>query len=128
MNTHEDIKVSAGPVEFALEYRAFDRVQGWTIHVYGPRQGKREEVLRFDCFDHNPHFHLGWSHLDRMFVPIPDTDDPLDWAFEEMRTHLPEMLCESGVPELAAELDMAAINSSLDVLRAQVDAQTKTAA
>ena len=119
--------VSAGALEFALEYRRFAREQGWTIHVYGPRNGKREEILRFDCFDVNPHFHLGWSYLDRMFVPIPDTDDPLAWALNEMRTHLPELLRESDVVELVEQIDMVAINSALSKLQTRIEEQTKAA-
>ncbi|MFZ1990937.1 MAG: hypothetical protein WAW96_14330 [Alphaproteobacteria bacterium] len=128
MGSDHITRIGVGPLEFALEYRRFAREQGWTIHVYGPRQGRREEILRFDCFDVNPHFHLGWSYLDRMFVPIPDTDDPLAWALDEMRAHLPQMLLESDAPELAALLDMTAVNAALDELRRQAKAQDKSAA
>ncbi|HXZ67044.1 MAG TPA: hypothetical protein VEH07_00485, partial [Alphaproteobacteria bacterium] len=105
MENRKTMRATAGPLEFVLEYRRFAHEQGWTIHLYGPRRGKREEILRFDCFDVNPHFHLGWSYLDRMFVPIPDTDDPLSWALEELRTHLPELLRESDAHELVFTLD-----------------------
>jgi hypothetical protein len=117
---------SAGPLEFALEYRRFARERGWTIHVYGLRQGRREEILRFDCFNVNPHFHLGWSYLDRMFVPIPDTDDPLSWSLNEMRTHLSELLRESDAPDLVTVIDMETVNAALDELC--VRAETKSAA
>ena len=122
------INARTGQLEFVAEYRRFAREQGWTIHVHGPRQGKREEILRFDCFDVNPHFHLGWSYLDRMFVPIPDTDDPLSWALEELRTHLPELLRESDAYELVVTLDMPLTGAALDQLRDHVIAHNRSAA
>ena len=114
------IYATAGPLEFALEYRSFAHERGWAIHVYGTRQGRCEEILRFDCFDVNPHFHLGWSYLDRMFVPIPDTDDPLAWALNEMRTHLPELLRESDAAELAETLDKGTVAGALDQIIAGI--------
>ncbi len=131
--------VEAGALTFGIEYRLLtdaisaasklakasgaDRGsqrelddRGVAIHVYGVQDGERLEFLRFDCFDEDPHYHyVSWRersnemlHLD----PIAD-GDPLAWALERIRTRLPQMLTRAGAPDVAAEIDQAAIDEAL---------------
>lgn len=51
-----------GPYRLAMVYRHVTGDQGPTIHVFGPVEGQDREILRFDCFDNAPHFHLGISY------------------------------------------------------------------
>ncbi|MEM8767541.1 MAG: hypothetical protein AAGE43_08870, partial [Pseudomonadota bacterium] len=56
---------------------------GPALHVYGPCGDKEEEVLRFDCFAKEPHYHLGWSYRDEPFHRIAAAD-PFAWALAEL--------------------------------------------
>ena len=47
-------------------------------------------------------------HID----PIAD-GDPLAWAIERLRTRLPQMLERAGVPEIAAAVDLRAVEAVL---------------
>jgi hypothetical protein len=90
--------------------------RGVSLHVVGAVDGLPREVLRFDCFVEDPHYHyVDWRakanevlHLD----PVAD-GDPLAWALERLRTRLPEMLARAGAAELAVGLDAAAIAAAL---------------
>lgn len=90
--------------------------RGVSLHVVGDVDGVPREVLRFDCFVEDPHYHyVSWRekanevlHLD----PVAD-GDPLDWALERLRSRLPEMLARAGVPDLAAALDVRAVLRAL---------------
>lgn len=67
--------IEAGAIDFALHYRYLDGgaphtqgeggrgganpTQGVCIQVVGKQGGKEAELLRFDCFDTDPHYHYG---------------------------------------------------------------------
>ncbi|PON13457.1 hypothetical protein C2W62_34250 [Candidatus Entotheonella serta] len=52
-----DAKIEAGAVCFALQYRPGMADQGVSLQVVGEVEGEAKELLRFDCFDHEPHYH-----------------------------------------------------------------------
>lgn len=90
--------------------------RGVSLHVFGEISGQLRELLRFDCFNEDPHYHyVSWQvpanevlHID----PIAD-GDPLAWSLERIRTRLPQMLERAGAPELARRLDAVAIEDAL---------------
>ena len=84
------------PYEFALVHRDVGTDRGLTLHVFGPVQGAQEEILRFDCFRHAPHYHLGWSYRDEPFVEIPRVADPLRWAIDSLGRHFDEFVSRAG--------------------------------
>ena len=120
----------AGALAIGVEYRLVDEAvaaarqveaavlddRGVSLHVVGDVDGVRREVLRFDCFVEDPHYHyVSWRakanevlHVD----PVAD-GDPLAWALERLRTRLPQMLARAGAPELAAAVDAAVIAAAL---------------
>ena len=90
--------------------------RGVSLHVCGPVDDTLREVLRFDCFDEDPHYHyVDWRgksnevlHLD----PVAD-GDPLAWALERLRTRLPQMLRRAGAAEAADAVEPEAIEAAL---------------
>ena len=128
----------AGPITIGVEYRVLNdaivdqhmdaeqqRVdvgenlddRGVSLHVFGTRDdGERQEHLRFDCFDDDPHYHyVDWKarfngivHMD----PVAD-GDPLAWALHCIRTRLPHMLERAGASNAAAGIDSAALEAVL---------------
>ena len=93
--------------------------RGVSLHVVGLVDGVLREVLRFDCFVEDPHYHyVSWRekanevlHLD----PVAD-GDPLAWALERLRSRLPQMLARAGAPELARAVDARAIERALPAI------------
>ncbi len=89
---------------------------GVSLHVFAQQDGEAREFLRFDCFREDPHYHyVSWReranemlHLD----PIAD-GDPLAWALERIRTRLPQMLARAGAADVAARVDLAAVEEAL---------------
>jgi len=127
----------AGVVAFGVEYRLLNDAiaaasavapaggsdsagslddRGVSIHVFAEVGGERQEVLRFDCFQEDPHYHyVSWSarsnemlHVD----PVAD-GDPLAWALERIRTRLPQMLERAGAGEAAAKVDLRRVDAVL---------------
>lgn len=89
---------------------------GVSLHVCGRQDGEWRELLRFDCFDEDPHYHYisfpnqmnDMVHLD----PIAD-GDPLAWALERIRTRLPQMLGRARAGDLVQRIDAAALEAVL---------------
>ncbi|NQZ98663.1 MAG: hypothetical protein HRU01_19345 [Myxococcales bacterium] len=90
--------------------------RGVSIHVFGSAGGESLELLRFDCFEEDPHYHyISWHdkknemvHLD----PIAD-GDPLAWTLERLRLRLPHMLERAGAPGVAEQVDQRAVDAVL---------------
>jgi hypothetical protein len=136
------VKLVAGPVTFGVEYRhldeatilafygpdsraKFDNVRpagmgevveedGLSLHVFESANGA--EVLRFDCFDDAPHYHLLDAERVRNVVVEHDTaaGSLLDWALQQLRDRLPELLTEAGADELARQIDVSVTRESLE--------------
>ncbi len=126
---------SAGVVEIGVEYRLLNDAiaaaaalapaqgddrgrttelddRGVSLHVFGWQEGGRRELLRFDCFAEDPHYHyVSWRRRSNEMIhldPVAD-GDPLAWALERIRTRLPQMLARAGAPELGAQIDLRAL-------------------
>lgn len=77
---------------------------GASVHVLGP---DGLEHLRFDCFEHEPHYHYVDNEAGANVVVRLDTfaeGDPVAWTLERLRHRLPEMLEHSGAAALASEV------------------------
>jgi hypothetical protein len=130
---------SAGAVRIGVEYRVLDEAiaqahmrevdtagayapalgvedRGVSLHVFAEQDGEQRELLRFDCFVEDPHYHyISWRARTNDMVhvdPIAD-GDALAWAIERIRTRLPQMLERAGAPEVARRIDAAALEEAL---------------
>jgi hypothetical protein len=87
---------------------------GVSIHIFGSEDG--HEYLRFDMFEHGPHYH--YIEPDGEKQTIVDYDrvamgDMLTWTLNQLATRLPEMLSYAGGTGLTATLDTDKIIESL---------------
>src|ERR1700722_17208464 len=82
--------INAGGLRFEVSFRG----PGATLRVYGPIDGTDTDLMRFDDFVGEPHFHgppsAGQRGFDRSL------GDPLAWYIEQVRHHLPEWLEKAG--------------------------------
>jgi hypothetical protein len=90
--------------------------RGVSLHVFAEVDGERREVLRFDCFEEDPHYHyVCWSARSNEMLHIDPVaeGDPLAWALERLRTRLPQMLERAGAAEAAARVDLRRLDAVL---------------
>jgi hypothetical protein len=123
MITEHCIPVDAGAVQLVVESRVLtnDIIQdtfegavaadvpfddfGATLHVCGTADGL--EHLRFDCFEHEPHYHyLDQGAVTNTVVRIDElaVGDPVEFSLACVEHHLPDMLRHCGVGDLADEV------------------------
>jgi hypothetical protein len=108
-------KIEAGAVCFALQYRALMPDQGVSLQVVGEVDGHPAELLRFDCFDQNPHYHYDpEGRNERQTIDKTTAGNPLGWTLKQLRTRLPEMLCKAGYENIAHKLDCEHVLKQLD--------------
>jgi len=117
------IPVDAGAVQFVVESRVltneiiagtFDGAVdasipfddfGATLHVCGTVDGL--EHLRFDCFENEPHYHyIQQASGANIVVRIDElaVGDPIDFSLACVEHHLPDMLRNCGVDDLADQV------------------------
>jgi hypothetical protein len=99
-------------VELTGEYDDF----GATVHVCDD-QGV--EHLRFDCFEHEPHYHYLLNAEGGQLVCRIDEvadGDPVQWTLERLRQRLAPMLELAGAHQLAraAEANRAVVTNAVD--------------
>lgn len=92
---------------------------GLTIHVFDQADGVdgAPEVLRYDCFIKQPHYHVAWSAENRPFVPIT-SDQPFEWSLADLAGNLDARLIDAGVRPLDA-LTRSALGAALTQLRSR---------
>lgn len=99
--------IDAGAVDIALGYRKEIMAdQGMCVQVHGRVDGEDTEVLRFDCFDQNPHYHYGDPNKNpRLYMDNTVVGNPLGWSLGQIRNNLPAMIRRAGFEELAAAVE-----------------------
>lgn len=108
-------KFDAGIVSFALQYRALMPDQGVSLQVVSCVDGEEKELLRFDCFDQNPHYHYDPNGRNiRYDMDKTTAGNPVGWTLKQLRGRLPEMLKKAGYEDIATKLDCPLVLSKLD--------------
>ena len=125
MTTTGHVEIGSGLIKFGLHYSDQLADQGVTMGVYGEVDGKDVELLRFDCFDHTPHYHYGPEKKNERLMLDPTTEgDSLDWTIAQIRDRLPEMVTRAGYEDLAGRIDQGALEADL----AEVESTARTMA
>jgi len=113
MKPQDGLVLEAGGIQLRIEYRRSQGDEGWTFHIY--RKTPEAEVLRFDCFKKNPHYHYyapeGKNEvhaMDKSEIPIP-----LEWTVTQLKTRLAAMIEHAGYDASAVAVDQEAVAKAL---------------
>jgi hypothetical protein len=129
-------RVACGPICFALQYRDIDGGaphsqgagsdggsqpdQGVCLQVVGVVDGAERELLRFECFDNQPHYHYDPAEKNVSIMLDPTvTGNPLRWTMTQLRRKLPAMLGHAGYEQLALQIDPSQLMPALDEVEAK---------
>ena len=106
--------INAGPIDIAMSYRAeIMNDQGLCLQVYSEIDGHDTEILRFDCFDQDPHYHYGpENHNVRLHLDKTTAGNPLGWTIGNLRNNLSTMVRRSGYDALADQLESHPVDSA----------------
>lgn len=103
-----------GLLEFSMENRAAGPDGGPSMRVCSVVEGHLVELLRFDMFLKEPHYHYDPAGADLRYHldPIIYTDT-VGWVIEQLRQRLPEMVTQAGQPSISDTIDVAEVENSL---------------
>jgi hypothetical protein len=120
-----DIEGTAGDDKRVLDIGGlrFDvafRGAGATLRVWGDVGGTWTEMLRFDDFIEEPHFHVPASGPSIAFDRA--LGDPLTWYSAQVREHLGTLLDDAGFASVLADVDLGEVARRTDeVTQAMID-------
>ncbi|MEJ5251518.1 MAG: hypothetical protein HPY54_15025 [Chthonomonadetes bacterium] len=104
----------AGNVWLTVEYRHFGGDEGYDIRVYTRVNGGVRQILRFDCFKYQPHYHYDPLGRDeRIELAGYGMSDAILWTLKQLSYHLPEMLTQAGYPEVASEIQPESVREAV---------------
>ena len=104
------MEVSLGPLRLVVEHRVLDGDGGPTLRLYEAAADQRE-LLRFDCFERTPHWHLAPWGPDRL-TRLDPADDNVAWTLAQLRGDLAGLLSRAGL-EGDGEIAEAAASEAL---------------
>ena len=112
----EPVELDLGGLRFAVARREVGEDGDTSIEIYGEVDGASTQVLRFDCFRQDPHYHLAGAPGQLELDPA-EGGDGLSFALRCARERLPEMIRAAGFAELASRLDPADFERGWERLR-----------
>jgi hypothetical protein len=121
--------IEAGGVRLNVEYRTFGGDRGPAVRVYAEIDGRPVQLLRFDCFDNDPHYHYDpdgrddHRKLHRQEVP-----DPVAWTLAQLSGNVVSMIRTAGYDAVADRVDPDAVTEAIPQVEAAIRDLTRAAA
>ena len=95
--------------------------RGISFHVLD--KGSGDEFLRFDCFEHRPHYHYiepGIRSRNMDYDAAVNGEDMVEWTLGRLADRLPEMLASTGANALSARVDRRIVAEAMPKISAAV--------
>ena len=121
MKPQNELVVENRGIQVRIEYRHAVGDEGVTFHVYGKEKEKKVEVLRFDCFEKNPHDHYDPSGKNEQhLLDKKKIHDPLAWVMTQLKSQLSTMVEHAGYRDIARAIDQKATAEALAKLEKEI--------
>ena len=115
--------IEVGNIRFGLEYRHIPQIsdEGMAIHVLSDVAGQEVELLAFDCFEGDPHYHYGPRNEDiRIYWDITTSGETLRWTLDQFKAgNLRKMIERAGYPSIASAVDEKLVQEKLPAIEAR---------
>ncbi len=110
--------VVVGPLRIAVEFRKTQEDEGPTIRVFGMVGSAERQVLRFDCFVEDPHYHYDPDGRDEQHhMRDEGIEDAAEWTLHRLERNLAEMIRRAGFGALADRVDERHVTDSIPALQ-----------
>ena len=111
--------IEAGGLLFFFENRATGSDGGPSLQVRAEVEGRRVQLLRFDMFYKQPHYHYAPDGRNIRYDIDPLTlDDGIGWAIGLLRAKLPQLIAKADYPEPLSSQTTAAVLAALPAIEA----------
>ncbi|MCY4095133.1 MAG: hypothetical protein OXG05_08415 [Gammaproteobacteria bacterium] len=89
-----------GRFKFDISYRRMRGDQGLSIRVNGPVSDQERELLRFDCFDNSPHYHV--EVYGKNQITAIEDNDATEWSLKTLIDQFEALINDAGADALNA--------------------------
>ncbi len=89
-----------GRFKFDISYRRMQGDQGLSIRVRGPVDSETRELLRFDCFDNRPHYHV--EVYGKNEITAIDDNDATEWSLKTLTEQFEGLVEAAGADGLTS--------------------------
>ena len=114
MATEQGLTIEVGGLRFNARYSNTNTDRGPSLRIYGDVDDKPVQLLRFDCFEHQPHFHYDpEGKNNRIFLDTERASDPIAWTIDYLRGNVASLVRIAGYGQCADQLDEAALTAVL---------------
>jgi hypothetical protein len=108
------LTIGVGGLRFHVAYRHANTDRGPSLQILGDVEGKPVQLLRFDCFEHEPHFHYDpEGKNNRIFLNKARASDPIAWTIDYLRGNVTSLVRIAGYGRLADRLDEEALTAAM---------------
>src|SRR5262245_13371652 len=94
-----DAELRPGRLVAGVRRREVGDDGGVSLELSGALSGEPEELLRFDLFRRDPHYHVPASDPAQIDLDPARDGDPLEFALTRLRERLPALLERAKFPE-----------------------------
>ena len=113
-----------GGVTFKIEYRRTDEDHGPAIRVFGHVDGQDVQLIRFDCFANDPHYHYDPTGKNRMFHLDPLTMGcPVEFSLTQIANKAQAMIESAGFAHAATGVNQDKIADGIEDIRQAIQAE-----
>jgi hypothetical protein len=121
--------IEVGGVRINVEYRRAGADRGPAVRVYGDVDGRPVQLLRFDCFENDPHYHYAPDGADdhRKLSP-EEVPDPVAWTLAQLSGNLVSMIRTAGYEQVADRVDGDAVTDAIPRVEAAIRELSRAAA
>ena len=111
----QGLMIGVSGLRFNVRYantRTGDR--GPSLRIYGDVEGKPVQLLRFDCFEQQPHFHYDpEGKNNQLRMDKANVSDPVAWSMDYLRGNFASLIRIAGYGKLADGLNETALTAAL---------------
>jgi len=113
----QGLTIEVGGLRFNVRYRAGNTDRGPSLRIYGDVEGKAVQLLRFDCFENQPHFHYApEGKNNQLRMDKTKVDDPIAWTMDHLQGNMTSLIRLAGYRALADQLDEAELTAALPII------------
>src|SRR2546428_643587 len=108
------MSIGVGGLCFNVRYSKTANDRGPSLRIYGDVDDKPVQLLRFDCFEKEPHFHYDPDGKNnRICLNKARVSDPIAWTIEYLQGNVASLVRIAGYGPLADSLNEERLDAAL---------------
>lgn len=88
-----------GRFKVDISYRRFSGDRGLSLTVRGPVSNEYRDLLRFDCFDKSPHYHV--EVYGKNEITAIKESDSANWSLTTLKDQFEELVNQAGADPMS---------------------------